>query len=194
MASFMRVEEFEEIDSTHTYVLQDKEGKDVFVVAKRQTQGVTSKPDHKWYSDEGGLYLSLRISHRGLMRARHTAVSVIGNELSDMFSELFNINVNYEAPNDLYVKNRKIGGILVVRNNLTTIYSLGLNVNQSVFDDEIKDIATSVRLETNKEHSLDIVLDNVISYFNSKLDYYEKKPRREKPLLTKPYKRQRNNG
>jgi len=181
-----------EIKSTHSYVLEDVEGEDILVVAERQTQGVTSKPDQAWHSELGGLFLSLRVTNRGLMKARKTAVKQLGTELSKLFSRMFALDISYQSPNDLYVKDKKIGGILVQLNNLTTIYSLGLNVNQMSFPDELKNIATSVVLETSQETDMDSVLDAVINYFVDKLDYYRaKQPHYIKPLETRAYTRRK---
>jgi BirA family biotin operon repressor/biotin-[acetyl-CoA-carboxylase] ligase len=185
-----------EIKSTHTYLLEDVEGEDIVVIADRQTQGVTSKPDQAWHSELGGLFLSLRVTNRGLMRSRKEAVKEIGTELSELFSSLFNINIAYQSPNDLYVKDKKIGGIILKRNNLTTIYSLGLNINQTHFPDELKNIATSVILETFRENEMDVVINAVINYFQEKLAYYQaKQPHYIKPLETRAYtKRKKRYG
>lgn len=185
---------FKSIDSTHTYVLGDKEGEDVLVIAEQQTTGVTSKPDKKWHSDSGGLFLSLRVTNRGMSRDYKNITSKLGNEISLLFSDLFNIDVEYHKPNDLYTSSKKIGGVLCEHNNLTTIYSLGLNINQSSFHEEIANIATSVFLETNKEHSVSQTIDKIAEYFNSLLDTYSASiPRYKKPLLTRPYIKRRSN-
>ena len=192
MDNAINILKVKEIKSTHTYVLEDVEGEDILVVAERQTQGVTSKPDREWHSELGGLFLSLRVTNRGLMKSRKTAVKQIGTELSELFSTMFDLNITYQSPNDLYVKHKKIGGILIERNNLTTIYSFGLNINQKVFPDELKNIATSVALETSKENDMDYVLDDVSNYFKSKLKYYQEQTKRYiKPVLTRAYKRRK---
>jgi len=192
MDNAINILKVKEIKSTHTYVLEDVEGEDILVVAERQTQGVTSKPDREWHSELGGLFLSLRVTRRGLMKARKIAVQEIGRELSALFSKMFGIDIQFQNPNDLYVKDKKIGGILVERNNLTTIYSLGLNINQKTFPAELKNIATSVVLETSKENNLDSLLDEFIDYFNTKIIYYEENiPHYIKPVLTRTYKRRK---
>jgi len=192
MDNAINILKVKEIKSTHAYVLEDVEGEDILVVAERQTQGVTSKPDQAWHSELGGLFISLRVTNRGLMKARKTVVKQLGTELSELFSTMFDMDISYQSPNDLYVKDKKIGGILIERNNLTTIYSLGLNINQRVFPDELKNIATSVILETSKENDMESVLDSVSYYFKSKLKYYqEKQPSYIKPLLTRAYKRRK---
>jgi BirA family biotin operon repressor/biotin-[acetyl-CoA-carboxylase] ligase len=184
---------FNSIDSTHTYVLGDKEGEDVLVIAKEQTKGVTSKPDEQWYSDSGGLFVSLRVTNRGMSRNRKKVADKVGTEVSKLFSDLFNLNIEYRKPNDFYTSDKKIGGVLVTLNNLTTIYSLGLNINQSVLPEDIANKATSVFLETNQEHDMTEVVNTLAAYFDNLLtEYADSIPRYSKPLLTHPYKRRRS--
>ena len=69
---------------------------------------------------------------------------------------------------------------------------MGLNINQKAFPAELKNIATSVVLETSKENNLDSILDEFIDYFNTKIIYYEEDiPHYVKPLLTRAYKRRK---
>jgi len=181
------------IDSTHTYVLGDKEGADVLVFADEQTQGVTSKPDQKWHSDSGGLFLSLRVTNRGMSRDSKQITHKLGNEISSLFSDLFDLKIEYRKPNDLYIAHKKIGGVLYETNNLTTIYSLGLNINQKEFHADIADKATSVFLETNKERNMDEIRDTLVSYFDKLLTTYSDSiPRYSKPLLTRRYQQRKN--
>lgn len=190
MSKHFQTVNFTSIDSTHTYVLGDKEGEDVLVIAEEQTQGVTSKPDKKWHSDSGGLFLSLRVTNRGMARDSKKIAKKLGDEISLLFSDLFNINIEYQKPNDFYTSNKKIGGVLCETNNRTTIYSLGLNINQASFHEEIASTATSVFLETNKEHSMSQTVDKLIDYFDNLLTAYNDSiPRYSPPLLTRRYQK-----
>ncbi|MCX6345590.1 MAG: biotin--[acetyl-CoA-carboxylase] ligase [Armatimonadetes bacterium] len=57
-------------------------------------------------------------------------------------------------PNDIYIGDRKIGGILVEMSGGTAIVGIGINVNQRAFHDELKDMATSVMLETGQSSNV----------------------------------------
>jgi len=72
-------------------------------------------------------------------------------------------------PNDVMVENRKICGMLPEA--LTTregtlehvILGVGLNVNQRDFPASIRTLATSVRIETGREHNVEEMLEAVLA-------------------------------
>jgi len=58
---------------------------------------------------------------------------------------------------------RKLAGIMVQAAEGALIAGIGINVNQTSFPDELKDIATSLRIETGCEYDLDSLLDRVVA-------------------------------
>jgi BirA family biotin operon repressor/biotin-[acetyl-CoA-carboxylase] ligase len=72
-------------------------------------------------------------------------------------------------PNDVMVGNRKICGMLpeaVTAREGTighVILGIGLNVNQRGFPASIRTLATSVRIETGREHAVEEMLDAVLA-------------------------------
>ena len=70
--------------------------------------------------------------------------------------------VNIKWPNDIYVNGKKIAGILI-ENNLressiqNSIIGVGINVNQTVFSNELKN-ATSLKLLADKEFDLSEII------------------------------------
>jgi BirA family biotin operon repressor/biotin-[acetyl-CoA-carboxylase] ligase len=80
-------------------------------------------------------------------------------------------NCRIKRPNDIYVGDLKIAGILIeniVRSNQLdwSILGIGLNVNQATFGVAG---ATSIKLELGSEQSLDIILDHLLKALN---EYY----------------------
>ncbi|HLS94375.1 MAG TPA: biotin--[acetyl-CoA-carboxylase] ligase [Sphingobacterium sp.] len=81
-------------------------------------------------------------------------------------------------PNDLYIHDRKIGGVLI-ENQLSgsrirsSIIGIGLNINQLDFPDTIAQRATSLRLETASSSELPILpcclqlLESVLSVYDA---------------------------
>ncbi|MCC5921715.1 MAG: biotin--[acetyl-CoA-carboxylase] ligase [Cyclobacteriaceae bacterium] len=67
-------------------------------------------------------------------------------------------------PNDIYISNKKIGGILI-ENNLSarsianSIIGIGLNINQSYFP---LDSATSLKLENHQDYDRRIILHRIL--------------------------------
>jgi BirA family biotin operon repressor/biotin-[acetyl-CoA-carboxylase] ligase len=71
-------------------------------------------------------------------------------------------------PNDLLLNEKKLAGILVQAadgqgSRGALIAGIGVNVNQTSFPEEIRSIATSLRLETGEEHSKDALLDRIVA-------------------------------
>lgn len=93
------------------------------------------------------------------------------------------IEAKIKWPNDIYVGDDKICGILI-ENSLrgpwiqTSIIGIGLNVNQTIFDETLPN-PTSVRLITGKETELNGLLEHFIDIFGLYLDGY---------IRTKKYK------
>lgn len=84
-------------------------------------------------------------------------------ETVQFFSEQYTSEaVTVKWPNDVYVGDRKIAGILV-QNGLRgeqvswSVIGIGLNVNEVSFPEHLESAATSLRLLTNKAHNLTVV-------------------------------------
>ena len=79
-------------------------------------------------------------------------------------------------PNDIYVNDRKIAGILIehqiIGENIAhTVAGVGINVNQDFFSENLPN-PTSLKLITGKNHKIQDILDNLIEnckFFYGKL-------------------------
>lgn len=79
--------------------------------------------------------------------------------------ERFGPAAGVKWPNDVWIGQRKVAGILVEAGSDYVIAGIGINVNTLVFPDEIAPIATSLRLETSLETSRGEVLAAIIHAF-----------------------------
>lgn len=75
-------------------------------------------------------------------------------------------NVYIKWPNDIYVKDKKIAGILVEhcingQNIKYSIIGLGLNINQKIFSSHIPN-PTSIILECKKEFDIEDIATNIV--------------------------------
>ena len=67
-------------------------------------------------------------------------------------------------PNDLLLNEKKLAGILVQAPDTSVqIAGIGVNANQTGFPEELRLIATSLRLETGQEFSGDVLLDRIVA-------------------------------
>jgi BirA family biotin operon repressor/biotin-[acetyl-CoA-carboxylase] ligase len=80
--------------------------------------------------------------------------------------EKFCPHAGVKWPNDIWIGQRKVAGILVEAGNDFVIVGVGINVNGMAFPDEIAPIATSLRLETAMEVSRGEVLGAIITAFS----------------------------
>ncbi len=81
-------------------------------------------------------------------------------------------NTTIKWPNDIYVNNRKIAGILI-ENNFSlnkisqSIIGVGININQIKFDENIN--ATSFAVENEKEFDLKHLANEFVEMFNENI-------------------------
>ena len=73
-----------------------------------------------------------------------------------MFEKQYNIRIQIKEPNDIVFQNKKIGGILTetkCQGEIVKylIVGIGINTNQSNFNKEIEEIATSIKNEFTSE-------------------------------------------
>jgi BirA family transcriptional regulator, biotin operon repressor / biotin---[acetyl-CoA-carboxylase] ligase len=129
------------------------------VMANVQTAGI-GRHGHHWHSeDKGGLYLSIVLRLEiapALTLALGLAVQRALNDVADVPTDL-------RWPNDVLLNNRKLAGILAQSTEGAVIAGIGLNVNQSEFPPDLAEIATSLRIETGREHSKDALAERIIA-------------------------------
>ncbi|MHB9035213.1 MAG: biotin--[acetyl-CoA-carboxylase] ligase [Armatimonadota bacterium] len=84
---------------------------------------------------------------------------VAGVGVADYLALDHGIECSLKWPNDALVDDKKIAGILVeavkVSDKWCAVAGIGLNVNQSEFDDELCNRATSIALKTGNQSSVD---------------------------------------
>ena len=140
----MRITYLKSVDSTQTYLKKLLQEKKVeiphAVIADIQTNGVGSR-DNTWNGMDGNLFLSFVISLDDLPRDLKLESSSIyfAYLLKDVLTNL-NSSVWLKWPNDFYIKDKKIGGMItnVVDNYL--VCGVGLNLVNSPKEFEKLDI------------------------------------------------------
>ena len=125
------------------------------VVSRIQTRG-RGRGDNIWYSETGGLYLSIILRPNLNYEQSLPLTLIIGLSVAQAIERITNLKVLTRWVNDLMIDNLKVGGILLETESETDrpaffIAGIGLNVNQTSFpaDESI----TSLRLATKKKLS-----------------------------------------
>lgn len=169
----MKITRFKTLESTNQY-LQNllNEGIDIvdnIVVTDYQTSG-KGQGKNVWESEDGKNLLFSIALDMSFLKAENqfiltqivsvTMINVLKNYLPE--ESLF-----IKWPNDIYFNDKKIAGILI-KNEIkgmmmgTSIIGIGLNVNQTSFDDNLPN-PISMKMITGKDFDLDELL-SAISY------------------------------
>ena len=147
---------YEKIDSTQDEIWRLIENKKIkngqVISANIQTNG---KGTHGriWHTDEpNNIAFSLYVEINKNISILEGITYEIAKNITDIFLEKYNINLQIKKPNDIMCNNKKIGGILT-ESKITKdtvkylVIGVGINTNKKYFTDDIKNIATSIKSE-----------------------------------------------
>lgn len=168
----------DEIDSTNSFLSsllkQGSVEEGIVVVASMQTLG-RGQVSNTWESEEGkNVLMSVLLLPDFINATEQFLISkVVSIAFAESVCEFVDLNrVKIKWPNDIYVDDYKIAGILIENNIRGTkisasVVGVGLNVNQEKFSESIPN-PTSLKLVANKEFDLADVLSQVLM----KLDFW----------------------
>lgn len=155
-------------------LLEQNAPEGTLVVANEQTGG-RGQRGKTWYAEPGKnltlTYIlrpvSLRIADQFLL---NKAIAIAVARTAELISPAAFIRIKW--PNDIFLENRKLAGILVetaVKGSqiVSCLAGIGLNVNQTVFPEESGNpISLSMELET------ELVLDDVMQLLSKQMEVY----------------------
>lgn len=164
---------FDEIESTQLlakeYIEQGKSNHGLVIQAKKQIQG-KGRLDRSWASPKGGLWMSTILQKKIPLKYFQGFSVRIGLAISESLEELLDLPFRVKWPNDLFLKNKKVGGILIDLSSQEIflkhlILGIGLNVNfkLSSLSDELQKTATTIFHESGKEYSIEKIRDVILT-------------------------------
>ena len=134
--------------------------------------------DHKWHSEEGrNLTFSILVKYDAahLLKARDQQLLTMAASLAavDFLSEN-NIEVSIKMPNDIYLKDKKICGMLIENglnggNMQWSIVGIGLNVNEKDFPEDLPN-PVSMSLATGSDYDIKKCLRGYLRHFSTRFD------------------------
>ncbi len=135
---------FEKLNSTHKFLLKKlKSGEfksPVMIVAKNQEDGVGTH-ENKWISLEENLFISFSILKDDLASDLELqSLSIYFAYLLKEVLEEKGSKVWLKWPNDFYINDKKIGGVLSTIVGKNIVCSFGLNIKKAPSDFEVLDI------------------------------------------------------
>jgi BirA family biotin operon repressor/biotin-[acetyl-CoA-carboxylase] ligase len=164
--------ELETIDSTNNYVASLKKRSKIqnktVILASFQSKG-KGQYNNIWQSEKDqNLLLSIYLQEKSLKIEDQIDISRISSlAIKDTISHFLPGIVQIKWPNDIFINNKKIAGILI-ENSLSSLYiddstiGIGINVNQQSFGNLA---ATSFKNEITKEWKRPRILEYLLYRF-----------------------------
>jgi len=168
---------FHQIDSTNSEAkrfAEEHPRQSALFVAEAQTAG-RGRLGRQWMSEQGtGLYLSLLIRPdiEPSRASRVTQIAAVA--AAEAVEEVTGLETQIKWPNDLVIQGKKVCGILAELSAEMTavnylVVGIGINVNQTIFPDDIKEKAASLQILAGKRIDRQKLLAEVVSRFGSYL-------------------------
>ena len=131
------------------------------VVADEQTAG-QGRLGRVWHSTAGdGLYVTVVLRMPELKPAITMALGVA---VADAIEDVSGVKPDLRWPNDILIGDRKLAGILTQYEHGAVLAGIGVNVNHLEFPEGVRDIATSLRAVTGREHDREELLQAILRH------------------------------
>lgn len=139
----------DEVDSTQTFLLDALKNKRVTapfcVGAVKQTSGRGSRGNH-WIGNEGNFFISFAIQRESLpkdLKLESSSIyfaAILKEVLEDLGSKIW-----LKWPNDFYLGEKKLGGVITNLAGETLVCGIGLNLKSAPYDFARLDIQIEAR-------------------------------------------------
>ena len=159
----------ESIDSTNDYAekIASKTPGNILIITKSQTNG-RGQFDRKWFSEPNkSIVLSFLLRNKDRDKELRTDyLGRIPHIISAILNELYGVKSKVVLPNDIKINDKKACGILIETHFKAdaleyVVVGVGINLNNDIFPDDIKLIATSIKLEIKKDSDMGILIDKL---------------------------------
>ncbi|WP_099222244.1 biotin--[acetyl-CoA-carboxylase] ligase [Listeria costaricensis] len=139
------------------------------IISDEQTTG-KGRLLRPWDSQKGhGIWMSVILKPRIEIRRVPQFTFIASLAVSEAVSEITGLEPRIKWPNDLYLGKKKICGVLTeMQAEAETIHAviigIGLNVGQENFPEELREKATSLRIEGGKTYSRQALIQAILFY------------------------------
>ena len=165
---------YEKLNSTSkqaTKLIEDQTGQGNFlIIANEQTGGIGRNQNH-WSSPLGGIWMTAALY--GLSVSSNLTIFT-GISIHKALCELFpaiHENLKIKWPNDIYLKDKKLVGILASHNQAEKYHLLGIGLNSNVenIPEEISETAISLSQFLQQEIENEKLITKIFDNFASEL-------------------------
>ena len=144
-------------------------GEGIIVIARRQTGGL-GRHNRKWFSPVGGLYLSIVLTPPFGATSSPLLGIIMANAAIRALERVASIRAWIKWPNDLFVNDRKLGGIRgelvrTIQEDLLAIVGIGINVSSRIsdFPDEFRSKTTTIAKESDSVPGYELLAGQIIN-------------------------------
>ena len=170
---------FDKIDSTNSYtkkLVVGSEQHGSVIIAETQTAG-RGRLGRSFFSPHGaGIYMSIILRPKIDINKTLLITTMAAVALCRAIDNICDVNTQIKWVNDIYIKNKKLCGILAesiidpTNGERAVILGIGVNVTTNAFDEDIKDIATSLLEHTKKDINRNELIAEILNEFESVYD------------------------
>ena len=157
-----RLLRLDSVDSTNDEIRRRAltgEAEGLVLVAERQTAG-RGRRGAAWFSPPGeslAFSILLRPAEPKVLWPRLALAAGLA------VAEALGSQAGVKWPNDVWIRRRKVAGILIEAGPDFAVVGIGVNINLMDFPDGI--LATSLRLETGQDHCSEEVMEQILRRF-----------------------------
>ena len=168
----MKLKKYKKISSTNKKAKEIKKPNPWLVIwAEEQETGYGRKKGY-WFSPRGGLYFSV-VLPKSTIEDLQILTILAAFVVAKVLKENFKLEPMIKLPNDVYLNQKKIAGILteaVVGEDVKfSIMGIGLNTNIDKFPRDLENIATSLKIELGKKVDNEKLIRQIITDIKKQL-------------------------
>ena len=171
-----------ELDSTNTEakrLAEEGAAHGTLVVADRQLAG-KGRRGRRWNSPSGGnIYMTLLLRPDLDPDDAPMLTLVMACSVARGIQKQTGLTAQIKWPNDIIVHGKKVCGILTEMSAKAgyihyVVIGIGINVNTEEFPEELRETATSIRLETGRTFSKNTLIADVMDFFQKDYQIFMK--------------------
>jgi len=168
----IKIIHFKKISSTQKLIRYFLNLSPVLLVADEQTKGI-GRFSRNWFSPKGGLWFSFAFKFKN---SKNILPFLVPLTIIETLKKFANLEYRILIPNDIYVKNKKLSGILIEKTKDNYfIIGIGINTNNTSFPDNLKEQAISLKNLTGNNYDNQKILKTFLGIFFSKISKLEER-------------------
>lgn len=167
----MEIKKYQQLSSTNSKAKETPHQPWGVIWAEKQTAG-RGRKENSWFSPQGGLYFSIQLP-RSTIEDLQTLTILAAFIVAKVIKENFSLEPFIKLPNDVYLRQKKIAGILtenVIGQDIKfSVMGIGLNTNIEDFPPELENNATSLKIESGQTIDNEKMIKDIVQELKKQL-------------------------